>query len=103
MIKIFPIRFFGETHLHTAFSAVAGLAGNTLKPDEAYKFAKGEGIISSQGVLAQLPRPLDFLVVADHAENIGLPVALNDDNPILLETKWGAEIAKIFAPCTYDA
>ncbi len=32
---------FGDTHLHTSFSTDAGMLGNTLGPDEAYRFAKG--------------------------------------------------------------
>lgn len=59
--------FFGDTHLHTAFSADAGLAFCTLTPDDAYRFAKGETVISSQGLPARLQRPLDWLVVADHS------------------------------------
>src|SRR5512137_1024364 len=36
----FPNRvFFGDTHLHTSYSTDAGLVGNTLGPDEAYRFA----------------------------------------------------------------
>ncbi|NIQ75507.1 MAG: DUF3604 domain-containing protein, partial [Gammaproteobacteria bacterium] len=34
--------YWGETHLHTSYSWDAGLVGNTLKPDSAYRFAKGE-------------------------------------------------------------
>ena len=73
--------FFGDTHLHTAYSADAGLAGNTLGPDAAYRFARGETVVSSTGVLARLRQPLDFLVIADHAENLGLPIAIHKDDP----------------------
>jgi hypothetical protein len=69
--QTFPNRvYFGDTHLHTAYSADAGLAGARLGPDAAYRFAKGEAVVSSLGVPARLQRPLDFLVVADHAENL---------------------------------
>jgi hypothetical protein len=94
---------FGDTHLHTAYSADAGLVGATLGPDDAYRFAKGEGVISSMGVPARLQRPLDFLVVTDHAENLGLPAALEEDNPVLQENEWGREIADVFSPRTIDA
>jgi hypothetical protein len=91
--QTFPGRvFFGDTHLHTAYSADAGLAANTLGPDAAYRFAKGETVVSSTGVPARLRRPLDFLVVADHAENLGLPVAIRKDDPRLLSTDWGRKI-----------
>jgi len=65
--------YFGDTHLHTTYSADAGMIGNTLGPEEAYRFAKGQMVKSSTGVQARLARPLDFLVVADHAENLGSP------------------------------
>ena len=58
---------------------------------------------SSQGVPARLHRPLDFLVVSDHAENLGLAVALAEDSPVLKENEWGREIAEIYAPKTTDA
>ena len=69
--------FFGDTHLHTSYSADAGMVGATTTPDDAYRFAKGEEVISSHGVPARLQRPLDSLVVSDHAENLGLAVALD--------------------------
>ncbi len=37
--------YWGDSHLHTSYSWDAGLVGNTLGPDEAYRFAKGEQII----------------------------------------------------------
>jgi hypothetical protein len=89
----FPNRvFFGDTHLHTTYSADAGLIGNTLGPDEAYRFAKGETVTSSTGLPARLSRPLDFLVVADHAENLGVAPLLSARDPRLLETEYGRSL-----------
>jgi len=95
--------FFGDTHLHTAFSADAGLAGATKTPDEAFRFAKGEKVISSNGVPARLERPYDFLVVTDHAENLGLPIALEEKNPFMGQNEWSRTIAEPFAPRTIEA
>lgn len=81
--------FYGDTHLHTAYSTDAGMVGCTLGPEDAYRFARGETVISSTGVPARLNRPLDFLVVADHAENLGLAPAIAQSNPKLLENPWG--------------
>ena len=68
----FPMRpLFGDTHLHTALSFDAGAAGARLGPREAYKFAKGEEVVSSTGQPVRLSRPLDFLVVTDHSDNMG--------------------------------
>ena len=86
----FPDRvFFGDTHLHTSYSADAGMIGNTLGPDEAYRFARGKTVTSSTGIPARLSRPLDFLVVSDHAENLGLAPAILESNPDLLANDWG--------------
>ncbi len=83
---------FGDTHLHTAYSADAGLIGNTLGPDEAFRFARGEQVTSSNGVPARLQRPLDFLVVADHAENLGIAPLLAQRDPMLAGTDYGAAL-----------
>jgi hypothetical protein len=91
--KNFPNRvYFGDTHLHTSYSADAGMIGNTLGPDEAYRFAKGETVTSSSGQKARLARPLDFLVVADHAENLGLAPLLMTSDPTLMATQFGKEL-----------
>jgi len=87
--------FFGDTHLHTSFSADAGFVGTTLGPEEAYRFARGEEITSSTGVRGKLEVPLDFLVVADHAENMGLaPLAASGD-PAVLATEFGREVHEL--------
>ncbi|MDW4549265.1 DUF3604 domain-containing protein [Defluviimonas sp. D31] len=95
--------FFGDTHLHTAYSADAGLVGATTTPDDAYRFAKGETVTSSNGIEARLQRPLDFLVVADHAENLGLCIALEEENEEVLATDWGKGLFEAFAPRTHEA
>ncbi len=81
----FPTRvLWGDTHLHTANSVDAGFVGNTLGPEAAYRFARGEEVISSHGLRVKLVRPLDFLVVADHAEYFGLATMIKNGNPALL-------------------
>jgi hypothetical protein len=68
----FPTRpFFGDTHLHTAASFDAGAFGARLTPRDAYRFARGEQVMASSGQPAKLGRPLDFLVVSDHSDNMG--------------------------------
>ena len=82
----YPTRvFWGDTHLHTSQSVDAVLFGNTLGPQEAYRFARGEEITSSTGQRVQLNRPLDFLVVADHSENLGSMSAVLTGDPQLME------------------
>jgi hypothetical protein len=63
--------FWGDTHLHTAMSMDAGAFGNRLGIEDAYRFARGEEVKASSGQPAKLSRPLDFLVVADHSDNMG--------------------------------
>ena len=63
--------YWGDTHLHTVLSQDAFTFGVTLSPEDTYKFAKGEPVKSTHGEIAQLARPLDFLVVSDHAEGLG--------------------------------
>ena len=84
--------YWGDTHLHTSYSTDAGMMGNTLGPEEAYRFARGEEVLSAAGMRTRLIRPLDFLVVADHAENLGLAPMIAEDNPDLLKNKWGREV-----------
>ena len=80
-----PMRiFWGDTHHHTSYSPDAGLVGNTLGPEEAYRFARGEEVTASSGLRAKLLRPLDFLVVSDHAEYIGLADLIRSSDPALL-------------------
>jgi hypothetical protein len=63
--------YWGDTHLHTGMSMDAGAFGARLQPDDAYRFAKGAELESSAGLPVKLSRPLDFLVVADHSDNMG--------------------------------
>lgn len=70
--RTYPIRpFFGDTHLHTSFSFDAGAFGCRLVPEDAYRFARGDEVTASSGQPAKLSRPLDFLVVTDHSDNMG--------------------------------
>ena len=70
--RSFPTQvFWGDTHLHTGMSMDAGAFGARLVPKDAYRFARGEEITSSTGLQVKLSRPLDFLVVADHSDNMG--------------------------------
>ena len=87
--------FWGDTHLHTSYSTDAGMIGCKLGPDEAYRFARGEMVVSSTGVRARLQRPMDFLVVADHAENLGLAPMIAEKNPDLLKTDFGKRISDL--------
>ena len=77
--------FFGDTHLHTGASGDAFGFGNMLTDEDAFRFARGEGIMSANGQRVRLSRPLDFLVVADHAEAYGAMIEVYHGNPALLK------------------
>jgi hypothetical protein len=83
----FPTRpLFGDTHVHTAVSFDAGTFGARLGPEDAYRLAKGEEIVASSGQPIKLSRPLDFLVVADHSDNMGFfPQLLAGDPEVLAD------------------
>ena len=85
----FPTRvLFGETHLHTAVSVDAGTMC-TVGQEDAYRFARGEQITTTHGLKARLSRPLDFMVLTDHAEMYGLMPALKKGDPELLRQERG--------------
>jgi hypothetical protein len=86
----FPTRpLFGDTHLHTAFSMDAGAFGARIGPRDAYRLARGEEIMASSGQPVKLSRPLDFLVVADHSDNMGFFPDLNAGKPEILAEPTG--------------
>ena len=92
----YPVQvYWGDTHLHTNLSLDAnGMGNKTLGLDEAYQFAKGFPITTENGDVAQLTRPLDFLVIADHAVNMGLLRAAYNNDSILLESEKGRNLHK---------
>ena len=84
--------FFGETHVHTAYSLDAYLGGTRLTHDEAYSYAQG-GTVTLAGQQLTRRHPLDFIAISDHAEYIGeMYSALNEgalgyDDPLLIELR----------------
>ena len=91
--KTHPLRvYWGDAHLHTDFSFDAGLMGTKLTPGDAFRFARGEEVVSTSGVPAKLRRPLDFLVVTDHSNYLGLPFAIKAGDPALLADPYGKKL-----------
>jgi uncharacterized protein DUF3604 len=96
--RSFPSKvFWGETHLHTGLSLDAGLFGNTTGHDTAYRLARGEQVISSSGQPVKLSRPLDFLVITDHSDMMGIATDIQRGAPNILAIPKGKEWAEGFA------
>jgi hypothetical protein len=86
----FPTQvLWGDTHLHTGMSMDAGAFGARLDPEDAHRFARGEELKSSTGLQVKLSRPLDFLVVADHSDNMGFFPQLFAGDPKMLADPTG--------------
>lgn len=80
--------FWGDTHLHTSVSLDANLFGaRDLGPEQAYRFARGETVTATGGMQARINRPLDFLVVSDHAEYLGIMPHIRAGEPAILENE----------------
>jgi hypothetical protein len=90
--RAFPTNvYWGDTHLHTGMSMDAGAFGARLLPEDAYRFARGEEVTTSTGLQAKLSRPLDFLVVADHSDNMGFFPSLVAGDPKFLADPTGRD------------
>ena len=76
---------WGDLHVHSSYSFDANSAGNTsLPPADAYRYARGEAVVANSGMTARLEQPLDFLVVSDHSEYMGvLPAIRSEDADFL--------------------
>ena len=91
-----PELFWGDTHVHSSYSLDANLFNNfTLGPEAAYRFARGERIRTGQGDSAKLSRPLDFLVVSDHAEYMGVFSMIRNDHPAVAGTETAKAVKQL--------
>jgi hypothetical protein len=83
--KHYPERpYFGDEHVHTGWSADAGMSGATLTPDDAVRFARGEELKSTTGQPVKLARPLDWVAITDHSDGMGVISEIRAGNPELM-------------------
>ncbi|GAA5316248.1 MAG: DUF3604 domain-containing protein [Candidatus Pelagadaptatus aseana] len=89
--------YWGDTHLHTKLSPDAYMMGNrSLSPDDAYRFAKGLPVVNAKTRhKIQIKTPLDFLVVSDHAEYMGVVSRMLEGDPELLKTATGKRFSEL--------
>ncbi len=76
--------YFGDTHVHTGWSADAGLDGAILTPEDAFRFARGDTVKSNTGQDAKLSKPLDWMVITDHSDGMGTISEITGRNPEMM-------------------
>ncbi len=75
--------YFGQTHLHSGWSFDEAIYNVRLGPDNAYRHARGDKVKHPAGYDVQLRVPLDFMVVSEHAEYMGVLIRMYDpDDPL---------------------
>jgi len=70
--------YYGDLHVHTKHSFDAYIFGVTATPNDAYRYAKGDGIMHPMGYEMKLQEPLDFYSVTDHGFFMGMLNAWSD-------------------------
>ena len=60
--------YWGDLHVHTAYSLDAYGYGTLETPPDAYRFARRGAVNLASGARVQLDRRLDFVAITDHAE-----------------------------------
>ena len=90
--------YWGDTHVHTGFSSYdANLGGgNDSTHSLAYRFARGEVVEAQNGMPVRIRRPLDFLVIADHANQLGVVASVQADDPVLLQSAVGRQLHEAY-------
>jgi hypothetical protein len=76
--------YFGDTHVHTGWSADAGMDGAVTSPEDAIRFARGEAVNASSGQVAKLARPYDWIAVTDHSDGMGTISEIVAENPAMV-------------------
>lgn len=76
--------FFGNLHVHTAYSFDGITNGAIATPEDAYNWARGATIPGgAEGVEFTIKQPLDWYAVSDHAEYLGVfPKMFDPDSPL---------------------
>jgi hypothetical protein len=102
--RSFPnMLLFGDAHVHTALSADAGGSGTKLMPRDAFRFARGEEVISNTGQPVKLQTPLDFLVLTEHSDAMGAIVDILTGTPNIMADPMGRRFHEAFNRGGQDA
>ena len=82
----YPVRpYFGDQHVHTAWSVDAGASGATLTPEDAVRFARGDQVVATSGQPVRLGQALDWVVISDHSDGMGVITELKAGNAEMLK------------------
>jgi hypothetical protein len=79
--------YFGDTHAHSELSGDAYGFGNRLPPENAYRLARGEEVDHVGGYKVKLKAPLDFFMMTDHSEMIGIASLATSKGSAFYKTK----------------
>jgi hypothetical protein len=92
--------YWGDLHLHSNYSLDAyGVRNTRITPDMAYRFARGIPIYHDVlDTKVQIDRPLDFLAVTDHSDNLGTDMQVVRADPRLKALTWGERLIESVTP-----
>jgi hypothetical protein len=102
--RMYPERvYFGDEHVHTAWSVDAGGTGTTLGPEEAVRFARGEEVVSTSGQPVKLGKPLDWIAITDHSDGMGVITEIKSGNAEMMQDATIKRWHDLFAKGGQDA
>ena len=91
--------YWGDLHVHTAYSMDAYIFGTKASPTDTFNFAKG---VTEQrmpdGTLVKLERPLDFMAITDHAETFGLMHICTETDHTGYQSEYCQELRALSGP-----
>ena len=89
--------WWGDSHVHTGWSADAGMDGAITSPEDGYRFALGQTLKSNTGMDAKLKRPFDWFLISDHSDGMGFINELIAGNEELIRdetlARWSAALS----------
>lgn len=91
------VLLWGDTHVHSRNSVDAYASGAaSVDADTAYRFARGLPVVFPKtGQRVQIDQPLDFIVLSDHAENLGINGRIERGDEAVLATSLGRHFREI--------
>lgn len=79
--------YFGNLHLHTGYSFDAFVGSSWHRPEDAYRYGRGD-TIDLENTPLHLARPLDFMAITDHSEYLGVFPHYDENQPNFVADKY---------------